>query len=176
MESPNAPREGNSDTAMTRPRSTIDQQLDHLGELLDELFLMMPALMRSGCDETALTPHQGILLRALEARGALAMGELRTHFPGAQSSMSELIGRLAKLGFVHKKPLAADRRTVTVAITERGRAMLAQQRKVMRERHRNVLEKLSALDQGQIVRSFETIVELFGRAAAASVTEVEKQG
>ena len=43
----------------------------------------------------------------------------------------------------------------------------------MRERHQNVLEKLSADDQDRIVQAFETIAELFGRAAA-TVQNAEK--
>ena len=152
----------------------IERRLDHLSALLDQMALVMPRLMRSDCDDTDLTPHQGVLLRALEARGPTNLTELRQSFPGAQSTLSEMVGRLARLGFVHKKPLPTDRRTVMVAITARGRAMVTQQRKVMRERHRNVLEKLSADDQDRIVQAFETIAELFGRAAA-TVTDAEKE-
>ena len=156
---------------MTDPM--IEQRLNHLSALMDQMALVMPRLMRSSCDETDLTPHQGILLRALEERGPTSLTELRQSFPGAQSTLSEIVGRLARLGFVHKKPLPTDRRTVMVAITARGRAMVEQQRKVMRERHRNVLEKLSSEDQDRIVQAMETVAELFGRAAAA-VQNAEK--
>jgi DNA-binding MarR family transcriptional regulator len=151
----------------------IERRLDHLSALLDQMALVMPRLMRTGCDDSELTPHQGILLRALEERGPVNLTELRRTFPGAQSSLSEIVGRLARLGFVSKKPLPTDRRTVMVAITVRGRAMVAQQRKVMRERHRNVLEKLSSDDQDRIVQAFETLAELLGRAAA-TVQDAEK--
>jgi hypothetical protein len=43
----------------------------------------------------------------------------------------------------------------------------------MRERHRNILEKLSSEDQDRIVQAFETVTELFGRAAA-TVQNAEK--
>jgi len=151
----------------------IERRLDHMSALIDRVVLVMPRLMRSDCDDEVITPHQGVLLRALLTHGPISLTELRRSFPGAQSSLSELVGRLAKLGFVSKKPLPADRRTVMVAITTRGRAMVEQQRKVMRERHKNVLEKLSSDDQDKFVQAFETIVELFGRAAA-TVTDAEK--
>lgn len=151
----------------------IERRLDHMSALLDQMALVMPRLMRPDCDDRVITPHQAVLLRVLEERGPINLTELRRSFPGAQSSLSELVGRLAKLGFVHKKPMPTDRRTVMVAITPRGRAMVAQQRKLMRERHRNVLEKLSSEDQDRIVQAFETIAELFGRAAA-TVTDAEK--
>jgi DNA-binding MarR family transcriptional regulator len=153
----------------------IERRLDHLSALMDQMALVMPRLMRSSCDDTDITPHQGILLRALEERGPISLTELRQSFPGAQSTLSEIVGRLARLGFVHKKPLPTDRRTVMVAITARGRAMVAQQRKVMRERHRNVLEKLSSEDQDRFVKALETVAELFGRAAATvTVQNAEK--
>lgn len=144
----------------------IEASLDRLGEMIERIVRSAHRVMRIECDDVELTPHQVFLLRTLETHGPMTVGELRRVASGAQSTMSEMVGRLARAGYVHKKPDPVDRRAVKVAITANGRAILAARLGEIRERHRAVMAALSERDQERFLGAFETIVELMERAAS----------
>lgn len=151
----------------------MERQLDHLSLVMQRMFRAVSRLSRPGCDETELTPSQAFLLLNLEAMGPLGMSELRHVTGAAQSTMSEMIGRLARLGFVHKKPSPEDRRTVRVAISARGRAMLTQRKAEMRRRQHEVLKRLTVDEQGRYIAALETLAALLEQAAVNDSDETE---
>lgn len=143
----------------------VESHLDRLGLLVARLMRAMHRLTRTGDDELDLTPHQCLLLSTLETKGPMSIGELRQAAHGAQSTMSEMVGRLARAGYVHKKPAPEDRRAVKVAISAHGRAVLVQRQREMRAKHEALLSALSPEDQERFLTAFETIVSLADRAA-----------
>lgn len=157
----------------------IEERLDRLSALMTRMFRMMMRLTRIGCDEVELTAQQVQVLAVLEDAGPMTIGELRAHSHAAQSSMSEMAGRLARQGLVKKQHDREDRRVVRVAITPKGRAMFEQRRREMRERNRRVLEALTPEEQERFLTAFETIVALTDRAAGripVEGAELEKLG
>lgn len=143
----------------------IERKVERLAEMVERIMRSAHRLVRIECDDVDLTPHQAFLLRVLETHGAMTVGELRRVASGAQSTMSEMVGRLARAGYVHKKPDPEDRRSVKVAITANGKAILGVRLREMRRRHQVVLEALSVDDQERFLSAFETIVDLMDRAA-----------
>lgn len=148
----------------------IDERLERLSELMERMMRAMSRVARPGCDHTELTPQQGMLLRELELSGPLSIGEVRRRYDGAQSSVSEMVARLARLGFVHKRPALDDRRAVMVAISARGRAVLTHWRGVMQAKHRAVFEALSDDEQERFIAAVQSVVDL---AEKASVRDPE---
>jgi len=144
---------------------TVDNMLDQLGEIVVTIFHSMSRLVRmsGGCGD--VTPQQVHLLAHLAHEGPMTIGELREFSNAAQSTTSEIVGRLAKAGLVHKKPAPGDSRSVRVAITPRGRSVLEGHKRAMRERHRAVLERLSEADQQKLLAAFQTVSELVVQAA-----------
>jgi DNA-binding MarR family transcriptional regulator len=143
----------------------LDRKIDRLTEMIERIMRASTRLTRVECDDVELTPHQTFLLKVLETQGPMTIRELRRVAHGAQSTTSEMVGRLARVGYVLKKPDATDRRSVKVAITGNGRAILKARLDGMRQRHRAVLEALSVGDQDRFLGAFETIVEIMDRAA-----------
>lgn len=143
----------------------IERKVQRLGEMIESIVRAAQRLVRVECDDIELTPPQTFLLKMLELHGPMTLGELRKHANAAQSTMSEMVGRLARAGYVHKRPDPGDRRSVKVAISPNGRAILAARLTEIRRRQRAVLSALSPEDQDRFLGAFETIVELMDRAA-----------
>lgn len=145
----------------------IDAKVRRLTEMVERIMRSAQRLVRVECDDVVLTPPQTFLLRALAVQGPMTLRELRAHFNAAQSTMSEMVGRLARAGFISKKPDPSDRRSVKIAISATGRAVLRARLDEINRRHRAVFEVLSVEDQERFLGAFETIVELMDRAAGS---------
>ncbi len=145
--------------------ATLDDRLDQLGEIVVTIFHSMSRLVRSSGACGDVTPQQVHLLAQLAQEGPRTVGELRDFTNAAQSTTSEMVGRLAKAGLVHKRPAPGDSRSVRVAITPRGRSVLDGHKRAMRERHRAVLERLCPADQDKLLAAFQTVSELVVQAA-----------
>lgn len=156
---PRGPAEGGGETM-------IQAKLDRLWQTIERIVRAAHRIDRGGCEDVDLTPHQTFLLRLLESDGPMTVGELRRRSSGAQSTMSEMVGRMARAGYVQKRPDPADRRSVKVAITPNGRALLKARLAELRRRHRVVLEAMSPEDQERFLGALETIMELMDRTAA----------
>lgn len=151
----------------------LDQRIDRLGEMMERMFRSMQRLLEGGeCPESELPKGQYLLLSWLDVHGPCSIGELQRMGAVAQSTISETVARLARVGCVRKKPDPEDRRTVHVAITAVGRAVLGERRRFMREHHRAVLANLSDTDQQRFLEAFETLAALADKAAG-NVTEQE---
>ena len=145
----------------------IEAKITRLQEMIERIIRAAQRLVRVECDDVDLTPPQTFLLRALDVQGAMTLGELRRHFNAAQSTMSEMVGRLARSGYITKKPDPKDRRSVKIAITATGRAVMRARLQEVMRRHRVVFEALGPEDQERFLGAFETIVELMDRAAGS---------
>jgi DNA-binding MarR family transcriptional regulator len=143
----------------------IEQKVQRLQEMIENIFRSASRLMRADCDDVELTPSQTFVLRTLETDGQMTVSDLRRITNGAQSTASEMVARLVKQGYVHKKPSPDDGRAVTIAITANGKAILRARLESMLRRHRTVLAALTTTDQERMLNAFETIVELMDRAA-----------
>jgi DNA-binding MarR family transcriptional regulator len=143
----------------------IEAKVTRLMDMIERIVRSAHKLVRVECDEIDLTPPQTFLLRALDLHGPMTLRELRQHFNAAQSTTSEMVGRLARSGFITKKPDPNDRRSVKIAISARGRAVLRARIEELKRRHRAVFDALSLEDQERFLGAFETIVELMDRAA-----------
>src|SRR5262249_32084311 len=96
--------------------------------------------------------------------GPMNIAALRKVLGGAQSTVSEIVGRLARLGYIEKRVDPTDSRAVVVTTTARGRRVVRARVEHMKTRHRQLLAALSPADQGRFVQATEVIVSLMSRA------------
>jgi DNA-binding MarR family transcriptional regulator len=80
---------------------------------------LVDAVYAKSSKEYGLTPQQGQLMCVLMAR-PLGMSELGAMLGLAKSSLTGLVDRTARLGFVHREPDPQDARAVQVALTPAG--------------------------------------------------------
>ena len=68
---------------------------------------------------------QELVLRILDRDGELDQRILRQELRIQPGSLSELLGKLEQKGLIERERIEADRRRVTVRLTESGRAALS---------------------------------------------------
>jgi DNA-binding MarR family transcriptional regulator len=77
-----------------------------------------------------LSDTQLAALATLERHGAMTPGELAEHEKVQPPSMTRVIAALQELGLVQRAPHASDRRQVMLTVTEAGRDLVHQARRV----------------------------------------------
>ncbi|HEY2313117.1 MAG TPA: MarR family transcriptional regulator [Streptosporangiaceae bacterium] len=80
--------------------------------------------------EPGLSDTQLAALATLEAHGAMTPGELADHEKVQPPSMTRVIAALEERGLVMRGPHATDRRQVVLTVTEPGRTVVQQSRKL----------------------------------------------
>jgi DNA-binding MarR family transcriptional regulator len=80
--------------------------------------------------EPGLSDTQLAALAALERHSAMTPGELADHEKVQPPSMTRVITALEELGLVQRAPHASDRRQVVLTVTDRGRELVHQSRRL----------------------------------------------
>jgi DNA-binding MarR family transcriptional regulator len=83
--------------------------------------------------EPGLSDTQLAALASLERHSAMTPGELADHEKVQPPSMTRVIAALEELGLVMRAPHATDRRQVVLTVTDRGREVVQQTRKLREE-------------------------------------------
>ncbi len=78
--------------------------------------------------ELSLTSAQFPYLAALDRLGPLAIGELSQALGVAQPGVTRSINQLGGLGFVEVVPVSGDQRRRVIALSQRGRSLVAKAR------------------------------------------------
>ena len=83
--------------------------------------------------EPGLSDTQLAALASLERHSAMTPGELADHEKVQPPSMTRVIAALEELGLVMRAPHATDRRQVVLTVTDRGREVVQQTRRLREE-------------------------------------------
>lgn len=70
-----------------------------------------------------LAPSHGNIVHALMEEGEMPMGALAETIRRDKSTVTALVAKLERLGYVKRRPAAADSRLSVVALTAKGRAL-----------------------------------------------------
>jgi DNA-binding MarR family transcriptional regulator len=105
----------------TLSRSTVQRSAS-------ELRIVLGQLVRRLRSEHTLPLSHGIVLARLEREGPATASGLAAAERVRPQSMAQTIADLEADGFVSRTPDPADRRRVTIAVTDAGRAALAEDR------------------------------------------------
>jgi len=116
--------------------------------------------VKAELDPLDLTWAQARVLRVLGREGEpLRMSELADRLRIARRSATSLVDEVAARGLVGRATHTEDRRTVTVALTSKGRAVLARQA----ERRQRVTTRLTApLSRAELVTLRDLLHQLDG--------------
>jgi len=83
--------------------------------------------------EPGLSDTQLAALASLERHSAMTPGELADHEKVQPPSMTRVIAALEELGLVMRAPHATDRRQVVLTVTDRGKEVVQQSRRLREE-------------------------------------------
>lgn len=100
-------------------------------DLFHEVFLRFHR--RRGADEVELSPESAAILEHLERAGPLTVTEAARHFSRSQSSVSEIVSRLERRGWIERFADERDRRRHLVWLTPAGIDRLREARRILDE-------------------------------------------
>jgi DNA-binding MarR family transcriptional regulator len=128
-----------------------------------------------------MTPEQYWLLRTLNRRGPISIGELADVLGITASSATTACKRLEKLGLLQRERQTADERVVLVALTPAGLAQVEAWHRRRRELVTQLARVLDPSEQDQLARLLARLLDVAngqeGDAAAnASVSGWEGEG
>lgn len=118
-----------------------------------------------------LSGHQASVLDHLDEIEPTGLLDLAAHMGVTASSMSLMIDRLARGGYVARSRDARDGRRVNLRLTKAGVRIKAQKSVLDPERVRAVLSQLSAAEREQAIHG----LELLARASGYAMQKQSKQ-
>ncbi len=111
--------------------------------------------------KSRITQTQMMVLAAIRSQGRCPMSCLSDEMKVTRATMSGIVGRLVKVGYVARQSNPKDRREVWVSVTPAGEKFMADFRGVIRERWGKVIAGLSPKE----IDSFFAIVQKLKIAA-----------
>jgi DNA-binding MarR family transcriptional regulator len=151
------------------PAKTTESPVRLAAETWESLFRAQVAVMRKlqaapAFKNIALNEYDVLFTLSRCPSGWLRLNELNDHVLLSQSSLSRLVERLEKRGYVERTPAPDDGRGVLVRLTEDGREL---QKQIGREHVRDIADlvgpALSTAEQRELLRLTEKL-----RASAAA--------
>ena len=112
-----------------------------------------------GADED-LTPSRLAALSTLDELGPMTLGQAAAVEQVSSPSMTRIVARLEEFGLAEREMSRADRRVVTVRITDEGRAVLKRTRTRRDLFLARRVERLSADDRAVLARALPVMERL----------------
>ncbi len=113
-----------------------------------------------------LTVPQFRTLKFLDRQRGASLSEAAEHVGIALPSMSTLVNGLVDRKLIVRATAATDRRRVTLALTERGQALLAETYAATQARLAETLRGLSGADRAGVVQALEALRRVFAAPEA----------
>ena len=148
-------------------------EIDVIDSIAEDLLCIPPLIGRSirrklfkatlaSIHEDMSPPHFEIV-KTLEEAGSLHITEIgeRLQIPGPQ--MTRLMDRLVSLGFVERQTNPADRRTIDVTLTSRGRRILQEHDQLMRDAIKTTLSCLTNEELTELSASLRKLRDIFSK-------------
>ncbi|MEN2743743.1 MarR family transcriptional regulator [Sinomonas halotolerans] len=120
-------------------------------------------VLRTQASSDAVTPGQTTVLALLNKRGPLTMRELADAEHVQAPSMTRTVNALAAQALVTRAEHPSDGRQVVVVITDAGRALLEDTRRMRAAWLAERLEGLPPADRAALHRAAELLLEMTAR-------------
>ncbi|WP_435860797.1 MarR family winged helix-turn-helix transcriptional regulator [Streptomyces spiralis] len=121
------------------------------------------AVIRAVTDRRDMSFTTASTLARLEREGPARLTALAVAEGVAQPSMTQLVQRLERRGLVRRVDDPADGRVTLVAVTDAGRELLAERRRLRDSRLADLLEALPAEEQQALGEAVRTALPLVRR-------------
>ena len=139
---------------MPKPKRSQPSQpdLDTIVEAIVYLYTESRRITKGLASEYGLTGPQLAVLKMLEPVGKLSLSELSWRIKSKNSTVTGIIDRMAREGWVTRQRSAEDRRVVHISLTEQGRELAHEVPVEPVHIFRQVLGELPSEDAAQLRR------------------------
>lgn len=134
----------------------LEQILNGFAEVMSIILL---DLHQQHLAELDLTLAQAQVLRVLRRDGTVPTGRLALELRVSAPAVTQLTDRLIRKGLIERQATVADRRTVLVALSSKGRRMVDQFRKQRSDIFNGALAQLGEVERAEVIASLEKVVE-----------------
>lgn len=110
--------------------------------------------------QEGVTTPQVLILQALNDVGESTAGELARQVSLGQATLTGILDRLEKRGWLERSRTAADKRVVLVRLTEAGRSALEKAPSPLQGRFMEAFVQLPDWEQSQILASLQKLAAL----------------
>lgn len=132
--------------------------------LLRALVANLSSSARAVERQTGITNAQLFLLQELASSGPHSLGDLAEMARTQPSTVSIVIGRLQKAGYVTRKPATDDRRRVVIALTAAGTRLVVRAPVAPTARLFGAVEALDEVELRSLVRGLKPLLRHLGDA------------
>jgi DNA-binding MarR family transcriptional regulator len=141
--------------------------MEHALAIEDEIVAAVRRIVR-GIDlhssrlvrEVGLTWPQLAALRAVDRLGPCSISALARGIHLGQATLTGILQRLERAGYVARTPDETDRRSVRISVTDGGRALLRQAPSLLQDRFRSEIAKLRDWERLQLLASLKRVAEM----------------
>ena len=136
-----APERSERGTAKTAIKNMSKPEL-----IAKEISLLVPTFLRHMFpyvfSDLEIPPSQVIALAAIEEQGSCNLGQLKNEMHVSAPTVTGIIKRLERDGYVLRSPDKKDRRIVNVSLTAKGSGIVQKLRSNVRKRWEHILGKV----------------------------------
>ncbi len=141
-------------------KANTNGAIDDIAEnMLRVGLLLRKKLLKFDCETLDISPPHFFILVALNESGALPVSVIGRSAAISKPEMTRFTDKLEALGLVERKPDAEDRRVINLALTKKGKQVLAEARKLIRD---NIKARLSSLEPGELEKLAVSLKSLAG--------------
>ncbi|MCC6738514.1 MAG: MarR family transcriptional regulator [Planctomycetia bacterium] len=137
-------------------------------ETLNEIFREVDVFSKRSLRMHGVSGPQLWAMRTIRRAGSVSMGQLAARMHLHVSTVTGIIDRLQEAGLVTRTRSSEDRRILHVAITEKGRKVVARAPEPPRSVIARGLEKIGRRDLASIRRSLAQLSRMMGVAGVSS--------
>jgi len=140
----------------------IDMDQDEqIYNVADDMSQIIPLLYRwiLRPDVTGISPYSPMIavMKVVKKQGPISMSAIAQALYYSKQNLTSLVDNLVKKGYVERMLDPSDRRVLNIALTESGRAFMAERKKMIKNR---LVEDLSHLSEEELEHLFEAFEEV----------------
>jgi DNA-binding MarR family transcriptional regulator len=137
--------------------ATSARVLEVMGGFAEVMSRLLLEQHQKGLAELDLTLLQAQVLRVLR-RGPVPTGQLAVELGISAPAITQLTDRLTRKHLIERRASARDRRSIEVALTDKGKRLVDQFRQRRRDIFNEALKSLDRTEQAQVLSALEKIV------------------
>lgn len=145
------------------PTSDVERVVDAVLHASRALVAVAARSLASVADEVTLPQYRALVV--LAAHGPQSLAELATYLGVNPSTATRMSDRLVAKGLVRRRTASDDRRKIRLALSESGRAVVAEVTQLRRTEIAQIVEAVPGGRRRQLVVSLTAFAEAAGETA-----------
>ena len=136
-----------------------------INEIAEEISFLLPNLLRNMYPyvfkKIGIPPAQVLALTFIQEKKGCCLNDLRRHMHVSAPTITGIVDRLQRAGYVQRVPDKMDRRVTNIVLTRHGVGVVRRYRKNIMLRWQYVLSRLNTKDRKDIIRILKHITQGF---------------